>query len=237
VLTGTTSNGGSFDDEDLGVALLDNANTLRWLDQADGGSLCDAWEVQVVELTGLTVDRGGEDAGLAVGQTSMTLSGLPAMSANRAVLSHARIPFDSPPDPKLCGVLVRSEASTASSLTFTRGAGVTDGGCALEPISAVPYQRLDFGARATVQTLVRTLNALTTDITIGLVEPERTLVFASGQIFSGQGSGETSFGGTNIQMGVGNARLELTSPTNVRATRGRNTNTATVTLYVVEFDP
>jgi hypothetical protein len=239
VTSAFSSNGGIFDDEDMGTARLISGTEVRVDTDVNGSGVCDGYELQTIDLKGLTVMHGFEDAGLPPGATSLSVTGLPAASANTALLCQARTSIISPPDPtSLCNLFIRGDVTTPTSLTFTRGAGTNDGGCSVDPLTSVAWQRLDFGTRGSVQTQTVTVSGTTTDVPIAAVDLSRSLVFASGQIAGGMGSGETSFNSNgNNSIGVANARLELTSSTNVRVTRGRNFSTAVITFYVVELDP
>ena len=57
---------------------------------------------------------------------------------------------------------------------------------------------------------------------------------SSSQIFAGQAGAETSLNGEADEAAI---RLELTSPTNVRLTRGDDDVAATLTFYVIEIEP
>jgi hypothetical protein len=187
----------------------------------------------VVELSGVSVDRGSEDGGIPSDAGTLSVSGLPAVSLNTALLTQNGADNGGP---SICEVLVRGEMPTSSSLNFSRASGAT-GACLASALPQVVWERLDFGTRGKVQTFTTTLNAnvSTASVAITPVDTTRTIVFASNQGVSGQGVGETN--GAVTHLSDGQARFELTSATNVTVTRQHNTGTANFTFYVVEIDP
>ncbi|MBS1150823.1 MAG: hypothetical protein H6Q89_2521 [Myxococcaceae bacterium] len=228
---------GDIDDEDLIIAQLASP-TLVALSLGGATVACSggSFEVQAVELAGAAVSRGLEDAGIPIGATSASVSALSATSLNTALLSQHAVPNSNEPT---CNVLVRSEMPTPSSISFSRGAGV-DAGCVAQPIYRMAWERIDFGSRAAVQTRTVTLpvGTATAAVNISAVDPTRTVVFASSQAAAGQSCGETSYVGTgNSYLSEGNARFELSSPTNVNVIRQRSSGVAIFTFYVVELDP
>ena len=70
------------------------------------------------------------------------------------------------------------------------------------------------------------------------VDGTRALVFASGQVVGGQGSGESAYDNTNDDsISTGQVRLELVTNSMVRVTRARSQSTVTITFFVVELEP
>lgn len=233
VLRSTSTIGSNLDDEELLVTRLISGTQVEY-DFGVAATGCEGgqYEVQVAQLSGLTVTRGSVDAGL--GGASASVSGLPAASLNSMVLVQ---PKAATGNPTFCNFLVRGAVTTPTSLVFNRGAG--NGSCTSATLAQLHWERLDFGTKARVQTLTAQMasNALTQDVALSTVDPTRTLVIASGQAASGQGAGESAFSATGNFIGEGLARFELTSPTNVRVTRGRATAAATFTFYAIEIDP
>ena len=228
-------NSSSLDDDDLNTFRLMSGTAVE-IDRGLATANCSsgAYDIQALEVSGISVTRGSEDAGMAIGATSVTVSGLTAASANTALLSSNTAPDTNEP---ICNVLVRSEMPTPSSLRFSRSDGV-GGACAVEPVYKIGWERIDFGSRAKVQVFTRTLGIGTASLPVAIstVDLTRTIVFASSQAASGQSAGETTYAGGN-NLSEGNARFELTSSTNVNVIRQRTSATGTFTFYVVEFDP
>lgn len=191
------------------------------------------YDVQVTQLTGVTVDRGVVDGGF--GGALVTVAGLPAAaSSNVVVMVQPRSNGVAAP---VCSRLVRADAPSATSLSFSRGAG---GGNCTDPVLAQLYwERIDFGSRGKVQTVNTVLptGTDTQDVVINTVDLTRTLVFASGQAASGQATGEVSYFASNGGVGEGVARFELITPTTVRVTRERSNSNALFTFYVVQIEP
>ena len=235
VLKSTAKSGGGLDDEELAAAVLTSPTTVTY---DVGGPLCGTqhnYDLQLVELTGLAVTRGiFPDAGtLAAGAT---LTGLPAASANRAVLVQPRALGGALP---ICSRLIRAAAPTPTSISFTRGAGIADGGCQQPGLAELVWERIDFGTRATVQTITVTLapGVSQQDAPISAVDLTRTVVLSSGQAASGQGSGETDSNVGTQFAGEALGRFELTAANNVRITRDHSVFTARFTFFVVQIEP
>ena len=237
LLTSYSLGSGDIDDDDVNAVRLISPTVVE-IDHGISTTLCAGGtiDIQALEVAGTTVTRGVEDGGLAVGATSLTISGLPPVSANTAVLSSHTVPNT---NLGICNVLVRSEMPTQSSLQFSRGSGF-DGGCVVEPVFRIAWERVDFGNRARVQTRTVSLGpgVFTEPVTILPVDPTRSVVFASSGVAAGQSAGESSHSSTNNKsLSEGNARFELTTSTNVNVIRQRSLGTGTFTFFVVEFDP
>jgi hypothetical protein len=236
VLRSSMSGGGSVDDDDLVVARLLSPTQLEVDFGPPGMGTCAGsageFDVQVVDFAGLSVSRGLLGAGLPVGASLATVSGLPGTSLNTALLVQPRADNT----PRLCTELVRGELTSPTSLRFSRGAG-EDAGCTIDVVWALEWQRLDFGARANVQQKIVGIPAgqPSANVTITAVDPSRTVVFTS-SMPNGQGGGETNFTGT-IYASEGMARVELTSPTTVQVIRQRSGGGAVFTVYAVELEP
>ncbi|MDP3152010.1 MAG: hypothetical protein Q8N23_05035 [Archangium sp.] len=237
VLSSFSGQGNNLDGDDLSSARL----------TADGGAVlienrsttpCQGYELQVVELNGVTTLRG-EAGSLSLGQREVTVSALPAASANTVLFNQALVSGTFSNTTPICNLMTRGEMPTPTSLRFSRGADIAQlFECSMVTINELPWERVDFGARARVQTLVLTLRNNSFDVAIGAVDVTRTLVFAGGMLAGGQASGETSQNNAGDDgIGAGMARFELDSPTSVRVTRGRSNASAFITMYVVELEP
>jgi hypothetical protein len=234
VLSSFTTTSNFFGEDDHSVAQL-SSSTVVTLSSGLAGNICDGFDVQVVDLAGLSVSRGVASAGMPNGALSVQVAGLPASSANTALLHQFRTATLEPSS--MCNLAVRGELSSATSLKFSRGAGVNDGGCSIDPITDVLWERLDFGTRGSVQVKTVPVTGFA-DVAISSVDPTRTVVFAGGQSASGQSCGETSYNATSVQAAsAAVARFELTTPTNVRVTRDVTSDAAIFTFYVVQLEP
>lgn len=229
VLKTNNTGGAAFDDEETSTLRLMSNTTARL--ETDG---CDDYAVQIVDLAGVTVTRDVVDAGFLAGMATLQLAGLPASSTNTALLAQVRTSAGNFAND--CALLVRGDLPSSSSVAFTRGAGAATG-CSMEPIDQLVYERIDFGTRGNVQKLMAQLGAGQpfVNVPIANVDMTRTIVFTSSQVVSGQGGAETTDNGTEVDEGV--VRLELTSPTNVRVTRGDEDDVTVVTFFVVELEP
>lgn len=195
------------------------------------GGLC--VHAQLVELDGVTIDRGVVDGG-ATG-FSASLTGLPAAGPNTALLTQTLTP-DAVSD--VCSVMVRGAIASPTSLSFSRALGRADAGCPLTAMPPVFFERVDFGARATVQQLDAVLEAGVASATVGIrpVDVSRALVFASSQTVAGQGAGETVTLGPRLYTAA-TAIFNVTGSSTVVVQRGETTGAAAFTFSVVEFTP
>lgn len=189
--------------------------------------------VQVVEYQGTTVTRNitGPMSG-----TQLVVSNLPAVDpASTALLFTFRSSNTS--SSVMCDRILRGELSSPTSITFSRGDGAT--GCTGASIDAISWERIQFGGRAQAQHFQVAMGANTTAVnaTLGTpVDTTRTLVFASGQVQSGQSTGETSYAGDDI-IGTALGWHTLTSPTNMRVTRGAAQGTAKFHSTALQLEP
>ena len=237
ILSSFSGQGTNLDGDDLSSARI----------VADGGAVlienrsatpCQGYELQVVEMSGVTTLRG-EAGSLGLGQREVTVSSLPAASPNTVLFNQALVSGTLSNTTPICNLMTRGEMPTPTSLRFSRGADIVQlFECSMVTINELPWERVDFGTRARVQTIVVTPQNNSFDVVIGAVDLTRTLVFAGGMLAGGQSSGETSQNNSGDDgIGAGMARFELDSPTNVRVTRGRSSATAFITMYVVELEP
>lgn len=238
VLSSFSGFGNQFDGDDISAVRLapDGSSVLI---ENRSGAPCEGVELQVVELSGVTTLRGGAP-GLTFGQRQTSVTGLVAASPNTTVLfNQALLSAAFPTTLPMCNLFVRSEMPTPTSLLFSRGSNnpqPTE--CAEVVFNELPWERVDFGARARVVPVTLTLNQNQMDLTIAQVDPTRTLVFAGGQMVGGQASGETSNDNNgNDGLGQATARFDLVSETLLRVTRGRSQANATITFYLVELEP
>lgn len=229
VLKTVNTTGSALDDEETSTVRLTSSTTA--LLETDG---CNDYAVQVVDLAGIDVTRGVLDAGFPIGADSVQVLGLPPTTTNAALLTQVRTTLSSVPND--CELTVRGDLPTNASVVFTRGAG-TAGACSTNPIDQLVFERIDFGARGTVQKLTATLPATSTSVNVAIspVDTTRAIVFASSQVFNGQGGGETT--GAFAEIDEAAVRFELTSATNVRVVRGDEDDLAVVTFFVVELEP
>ncbi len=197
-------------------------------------AMCGGYEHQVAEWNGVTVTTGELDGGFTSGQAEATVTGLPAVSPDTVLLVQAS-PTNSA-SIAACEALVRGDLASPTSVTLTRGA--VDAGCPLSPLPQVTWQRIDFGARADVDTyrLNFAPNQTTQTLTIAPVDSTRALVLASNQSFGGQGAGETAEL-SSTRVSTGTFSFTLTSNTSVTVTRPNSGSAASVTVYVVELTP
>ena len=229
VLKATVSSSGAFDDDDAAIAALTSPTTFTLTPTE-----CDGHDVQVVDWAGITVTRGAVDGGFPTDAGTLTITGLPAASANRALLIQPGIlSMSSPP---VCSSMVRAATPSPSSIVFTRAAG--DATCLTQPPELLAWERIDFGNKATVREHTATFAVGDTSrpVTIAPVDTSRTLVFSGSQMAGGQGAGETDHdGGARFTQAA--FELVLTDATTVTVSRAESTAAAIITFYVAELLP
>jgi hypothetical protein len=187
---------------------------------------------QVVELQGASVTRGltGSMTG-----TQLVVSGLQAVDpATTALLFTYRTSGAS--SQVMCDRVLRGELTSPTSLTFSRGAGAT--GCAGPIIGAISWERIEFGSRAAAQHFQVTMDAATRTVNVPItaVDVTRTLVFATGQMQSGQAGGETSYASDDV-IGTSLGWHALTAPTTLTVGRGSQAGTSRWSSTVLQLEP
>ena len=230
---------GSLDDDEFVIGRLTSPTTFI---QAIGNSAsgCGATPLrafQVVELDGTSVVRGVLDAGLAPGTNAVQVSGLPAASTNAAVLVQTRVADGVLQD---CSMALRGTLPSTTSVAISRGNASTDGGCALELLEQLAWERIDFQQRARVQAIAVTLNAGTTQQTTAIapVDPTRTVVFSAGMSGAGQGGGESSPSGAINAAPDAVGRFDISNGgTSLTVRRDGAAAQAAFTVWVVEVNP
>lgn len=188
------------------------------------------YAVQVVELEGLSVNRGLTGATDAA---SVEAPVSPAETSRSVLTSTFRAEGN---DDVICNRMVRGELVGRERLRFSRGAGSTS--CAGTRISGIAYERLTFPEGYGVQARNVSLdnNALSTTESLSDVDPTRTLLLSSSQVHGGQGAGETSYRWNDVP-GAGTARFWLSSPTRLEVARDAPLESARWTVYAVQFEP
>ncbi|MDP3236574.1 MAG: hypothetical protein Q8N26_27530 [Myxococcales bacterium] len=232
LLRSVSNRSSSYDDEDAPVFTLTGPTSVTL-----SNATCDGLELQAVEWTGVTVNRGALDGGMDAGVALASVMASPGAPPQRTALltqTGTRVNAELP----TCGMMARGFMSGPSEVNFSRALG--DGGCASFVADFIAHERIDFGSLATVQE--RTLTFLPGQTTqspvITSVDTTRTFVFASNQSAMGQGMGETNMPVTSLP---GEAAFILELPSTPTATtltvrRARSTSTAVVTLYIVQVE-
>lgn len=234
LLVSSEQDGSTQGDDDYYTAALFQSGGDSHVDLQFASACHSSWvaSVQVVEFEGGNVTRGltGSMTG-----TQLVISDLPAVDpSTTALLFTYRTAGAS--GPKMCDRVLRGELTSPTSLTFSRGAG--NASCVGPTIEAISWERIEFGSRASAQHLQVTMDAATQTVTLPIiaVDPTRTLVFASGQMQSGQAGGETSYAADDI-VGTSLGWHALTAPTSLSVTRGATGGTAQWFSTVLQLEP
>jgi hypothetical protein len=236
VLSSFSGVGTNYDGDDLTAMRLDADGGTVFVDNR-GSQACSGYEMQAIELSGVSTIRGSAP-GLLPGQRTANLVVTPPASPNSVVFNQTLLAGAIPTSTPLCALMVRASIDTPTSLVFSRANSSINTSCITVGLTELVYERVDFGSRGRVQTFTLDLQNNSQDVVISQVDTTRTLVFAGGQAAGGQASGETDYNNQGSgSLGVGTARFDLLSPTTVRVTRGRSSGDATVMMYVLELEP
>ncbi|OJH38993.1 hypothetical protein [Cystobacter ferrugineus] len=191
--------------------------------------------LQVVEAEGIRVTRGS-GVTMTGTQTEATVVGLPAVDPATSVLLFT-YQVTNAGTPNLCDRVLRGTLTSPTEISFSRGAG-SSAGCTTAVINDISWERIDFGPRASVQTVPVTMNRGEYEAypAISPVDVSRTVVFASGQGMNGQAGGESSYSGDDL-ISESLAGFELDSPSRLRIIRDSVEGRARWTSFVVQFEP
>lgn len=192
-----------------------------------------AISLEVVELTGISVTAGRVQLPSVADTAAAT--GLPAAGPGSTVVLHSH-DTGIPSSGGICDRVVRGEVDSDTSVSFRRGNGNTMAVCADQDLE-LAYQRIDFGALASVQQVQASMppGTFTADVTIGSVDPTRSLVLSGGQPMSGQAMGETDYDADDV-IGEAAALHLLTSATNLQLIRGSGNAPAQWSAFVIQFE-
>jgi hypothetical protein len=216
--------GGYFNDNDFFTAQLTDPMTVTL--QSGAGNACGnsdgtpmQGEVQVVQVSGATVTRGS--TGAVPGNTA-TVSGLPNVAGVSTALLFSYRGTD--PGTILCDRVVRGNLASATSIDFSRGMSIGDAGCTGASLEDIAWERVDFGAKATVHAFSVFMDA---GVTTAMVpqpngtDPTRMVVLMTAQGAAGQGAGESEDLADDVP-GEANAACALgTSATTVMRGSGK----------------
>jgi hypothetical protein len=234
LLVSSEKNGVTQGDDDYYVASLFQGDAGFHVDLQFSVNCVASWRasVQVVELEGADVTRGL--TGSMMGN-QLVVSNLPAVDpASTMLLFTYRTSGAS--GPAICDRVLRGELTSPTSITFSRGAGAE--GCTAATIDSISWERIEFSGGVSAQHLLVSMDAgvQTTTVPIMAVDTTRTLVFATGQMQSGQAGGETSYAGDDV-IGTSLGWHTLTSPTTLEVTRGYDGGVAQWNSTVLQIDP
>ncbi|KFE60152.1 hypothetical protein [Hyalangium minutum] len=232
LLVSSEQNGSTQGDDDYYTASMSAVDHVD-LNFSSDCQLSWTASVQVVEYQGTDVTRGLTGS---MNGTSLVVSNLPPVDLGSTALLFTYRTTGADNTSVMCDRILRGELTSPTSITFTRGSGAT--GCAAATINSISWERIQFNERARAQHFNVTMGSSTTTVNVPVtsVDTTRTLVFASGQIQSGQGSGETSYSGDDI-IGAALGWHTLTSPTNLRVTRGAALGTARFYSTALQLEP
>ena len=132
--------------------------------------------------------------------------------------------------------MIRGQMPDDTSVAFSRGDGAA-AGCTGANVEAIAWERVDFGARASVQEVqvpLGTGGVLTLPVTP--FDPNRAFALAGGIGKSGYGAGEGRYAGSGV-IGEMSALLELAPPSTLKVLRDSSFDRAQFTGYVVQVNP
>ncbi len=239
VLSAGHNIGNAVDDNDFNIARLNGAGTgLEFL----FGGICASNQGmlgQVVTMPNITVTRGTTT--LAEGIAQRTIVESPAPQSG-VLLAQWLAPSVGP---AICDRTIRPELNGAL-VSFSRGNGSVAPFCAMQVLSQVFYEKIDFKTAASVQqiSVMMGANIGATMATITAVDRTRTLVFTGGQASMGQSLGESAHEGTTnttdfqgevaVLLSLGGTGFESTQLVALRASM---LGASRWSAYVVELAP
>jgi hypothetical protein len=229
VLVSSEKDGSAYGDDDYYTASLSQGDMGHHVDLQFSVNCLSTWigSVQVVDLADANVTRGQTPS---MGGNQLIIGNLPIVNpASTVLLFTYRV--SGATTPAICDRMLRGELTSPTAITFTRG-------CTGATIHSISWERIEFGARASAQHFLVSMDGgtQTASVPITAVDTTRTLVFASGQEHSGQGGGETSFSANDI-IGTAVGWHTLTSPTTLEVTRGADGGTAQWNSTVLQLEP
>ncbi len=234
-LLASSTNGSALSANDFFVA---TPSASQLVAQWSNGCAVRRGQAQVVHVPGFTVARA---TGTLSGGLSAGGSGLPALGADAFTTAQWRHSNEQNGDNRVCDRMLRSVLSGNTAVAVSRGNGNNASQCTGLDIDAWAVERVDTGARASVQELSVWLDAgvLSATRTISAVDLTRALVFASGQSGgAGQGGGEgASAVDGGAVLGEASATLQLVSATQLQVSRAASRSSASFTVHVVELNP
>ncbi len=191
--------------------------------------------LQVVETEGIRVTRGS-GVTMTGTQTEASVTNLPAVDPTTSVLLFTHRVTNAG-TANLCDRVLRGTLTSPTEISFSRGAG-NSAGCTTAVIQDISWERIDFGPRASVQTVPVTMVRGKYEVypPISPVDESRSVVFASGQGMNGQAGGESSYSGDDL-ISESLAGFEFDLPDRLRIIRDSMEAQARWTTFVVQFEP
>jgi len=182
--------------------------------------------LQVIQFDDASVTRGVTSSTMT--GISQSVSGLSSVDTDRTMLFYTYRTAIS--GSTMCDRMLRGDVASSTQITFTRNC--TTGGA----IEAISWQRVTFNQGGLVRKVTVNMNdgmgALNS--TIAAVDPSKTLVFAGGQVMSGQSIGEGSLSSNDI-LGAMVGRHRLVDSTTLEVVRDNTQGSAKWTSYAVQF--
>jgi hypothetical protein len=232
VLHSFESNNGTRSGNDFHAVRLVDSTHVEIRQSLTGGGSCGnnaIHSLQVVQMPTVTVTRGG--VAMASGNLTVAPTVAGGALANSALLYSWRT---TPSNNDQCRRMVRGEVTSSTGLTFSRGNG--SAACNGDTLDDIQWERIEFPSAVQPFGTIM-LNAI--GIGGGIpapVDTTRTLIFAGGQITSGQAAGEGSLTGSSV-LGAMVARQRLVGPMLFGLTRDDTSGSARFTSFVVQLDP
>lgn len=214
--------GSNVNCDDFWRTRLSSSTNLELTANCVPGGVSGTLEWQVIEFTDSSVQTG--EVSFLTTDTSKTAN-ITSVDLDKSWLL-VSMKTDTGDIANIGQKLVRGAITDATTLTFDRDST----GQALQ----VTYHVVEFSDGTTVQRGSSSFDSATVqnDVTISNVDPNWSLATAAG---TGWRSGKTNYV-TNDNMGVGSFTLDLTSPSNLRITRGATqSSTSDLGWFVVQF--
>lgn len=186
-----------------------------------------SWQVvEFLSSTDAAVRTGATSMPVGTGSVNVTLPGAVDLSKTFALVAF-RTAGACAPDVGSCAV--RGRLTGVSTLTLDRVNTTV-------ALTEVTWQVIQLKTGATVQagSTGFAATAATSTATIEPIDTTRAIAFASSQAGAGQEGGRSAYAGDDI-LGVAQATVAITSPTQLTLTRGNTAAASDVGWFVVEF--
>jgi hypothetical protein len=235
VTDATLAGGNDFNHDDFATVSLNAPDNVR-LEYGAMKACNGTWagEVQVVTVAGASVTRGLVMPALDAGTSAITVSNLPPVNLGTTALLVSHRIGDTAAA-QMCDRALRAELTSPTSITFTRTPGSPCDGTLVE---AIAWQRVDFGARGRVVSMLVRADAGVGMVSAAIPSVDLTRSFSLSTVFgpSGDGLGECTYAQDDV-LGECLGTFTLTSPTGLTVQRDSSNGTTQWSAQVIELQP
>lgn len=230
VLFSSRSGGGNNNGDHFFTAQLAGDGSGVTINQNAAGNCTTtaSFEAQVVSWQGSTVVHG-----VTAGGSGASFAPNTPTSGPTFLLYSSRMTGDTTggDTPNICRRRLKGDITSGTAIAFTRG-------CVGADIQDIAWEtvRMPSGSVAAYALSPASASATTSQTLPAAVDLTRTVSFIGGQGQGGSASGSTTYSGSD-RVGAAQARVVLTSTTNLALTRGSGDVVGSYTVYVMQLTP